>query len=139
MIIDLGDTPLEVDRRRRSRSACFCFTTNLHGEEIDARVEARKYSSNHGVLKMEWSSLSEPKYAQTSTHTYLLRSIVYDTQRSYSSRFAVVSVNDDGRLTIAWKILKEYRTNEINTRPSLKSLQINGLSSNRPEVAPADL
>ena len=109
MIIDLGDTPLESIVAEDSRAA-FLLYYEPPRQELDARSEARKYSSNHG-LQVDGVVYRREARANVN-HTYLLRSVVYN-RSDLLVALRIVSVNEDGGLTIAWKILKEYEPTKL--------------------------
>lgn len=110
MLTDLDDTPLEPISAEDPR-ASFLLNYQPPQKEEDARSEYRKFSVMRGSHKLSGFTVDGVNY-QTRVdavvnHTYLLRSIVY-RRSDVLVAFRVVRINDDGGLTIAWKILKEF-------------------------------
>lgn len=104
MLTDIGDTPLETIVAEDPR-ALFLLDYQPPTKEHEARREGRKYRAYNGVRV--GGVVYGSSVAGQVNHTYLVRSIVYN----YSDvlvAFRIVSLNEDGGLTVAWKILKEY-------------------------------
>jgi hypothetical protein len=110
MLTDLGDTPLESITKEDPR-AHFLLNYKPPRKEKDARIEAKKFSAYHTPHGLTGFTLDEVPYRNrfnaVLNHTYLLRSINYGTSDVLVA-FRVVSIGEDGGLTIAWKILKRY-------------------------------
>lgn len=109
IITDLGDIPLDSIIAEDPR-ALYLHNYEPRGQERDARSEARKYSDNHGV-RVDGVLYGSETQAQLN-HTYLLRSIVYE-RSDVLVALRIVSINEDGGLTIAWKILKEFHPTKL--------------------------
>ncbi|HEU5460229.1 MAG TPA: hypothetical protein VFU83_07025 [Pyrinomonadaceae bacterium] len=115
MLTDLGDTPLEPISAEDPR-ARFLLDYKPAQKEKDARIEFKKFNTILGPNRLSGFTVDGVTY-QTRVdavvnHTYLLRSIVYRTSDVLVA-FRIVSGGADGGLTIAWKILKEYRPTEL--------------------------
>jgi hypothetical protein len=109
MITDLGDTPLESIVAEDSR-ALYLLYYEPPGKERDARSEARKFGVYAGVRV---DGVLYGKYTEAQlNHAYLLRSIVYE-RSDVLVALRIVSINEDGGLTIAWKILKEFSPTKL--------------------------
>lgn len=110
MMTDLGDTPLEPISAEDPR-AQFLLIYKPPRKEKEARIEAKKFDpirKAHGLTGFSVDGVSYlSRVDAVVNHTYLLRSIDYRTSDVLVA-FRIVSINDDGGLTIAWKILKEY-------------------------------
>ena len=114
MMTDLGDSPLESISAEDPR-ASFLLNYKPPRKEQDARLEKRKFSTirNHGLSGVTVDGIPyQSRVDAVVNHTYLLRSIDYGTSDLLVA-FRVVSSGEDGGLTIAWKILKEYRRTEL--------------------------
>ena len=115
MLTDLGDTPLEAITTQDPR-AHFLLTYKPARKEKEARVEARKFDPVR--TRDGWTGVSVDgspyvnRLNAVLNHTYLVRSIVYKTSDLLVA-FRIVRINDDGGLTIAWKILKEFGPPEL--------------------------
>ena len=117
-LTDLGDTPLEPIDASDLRAAFFLNYTPP-SKENEARLENKKFgavkfspgSAPQSGITVDGVSYGRRVPAQLN-HTYLLRSIVYD-KSDLVVAFRVVSINEDGGLTIAWKILKEFEAPEL--------------------------
>ena len=110
MLTDIGDTPLESISAADPR-ASFLFNYKPPRKEKDARIEAKKFQGIHTPHGLTGFSVDGVFYLNRAgaviNHTYLLRSIVYRTSDVLVA-LRIVRINDDGGLTIAWKMLKEY-------------------------------
>ena len=115
MMTDLGDTPLEAISATDPR-ANFLLNYKPPQKEKDARIEARKFNAiraPHGLTGLTVDGVSYATRVDAMVnHTYLLRSIVFRTSDMLVA-FRVVRRSDDGALTIAWKILKEFGPPEL--------------------------
>lgn len=120
-LTDLGDTPLEPIDAEDFRAAFF-LNYKPPRKENEARLEKRKFSTikfspisgrENGIL-VDGIVYGRQAPAKVN-HTYLLRSIVYDSSDLLVA-FRVVKINDDGGLTIAWKILKEFSPPKLHRR-----------------------
>ena len=115
MLTDLGDTPLEPITAEDPKAA-FLLNYKPPRKEKDARIEAQKFGPIY--TRGRWSGFivdGVPYFKRVGAvvnHTYLLRSIAYDTSDVLVA-FRVVKIADDGGLTIAWKILKEFGTPKL--------------------------
>ena len=114
-LTDLGDTPLETIDAGDFRAAFF-LNYKPPRKEHEARLEKVNSALSNSVLSLgvkDGILVDGIVYGRQApakvNHTYLLRSIVYDSSDLLVA-FRVVKINDDGGLTIAWKILKEFRT-----------------------------
>jgi hypothetical protein len=108
ILTDLGDTGLEAIDAKDPRAG-FLLSYKAARKEADARTEAKTFSFPFYVDGVRYQSRLPAKV----NHTYLLRSIDYDTSDLLVA-FRVVSKADDGGLTIAWKILKKFSTPQLN-------------------------
>ena len=117
MMTDLGDTPLDPISADDPR-AHFLLNYKPPRKEKDARTEAQKFNAlrkPHGLTGFSVDGVSYVSRADAVVnHTYLLRSIDYRTSDLLVA-FRIVSVNDDGGLTIAWKILRKYGPPDLIT------------------------
>ena len=120
-LTDLGDTPLEPIDAEDFRAAFF-LNYKPPRKENEARLEQQKFSTikfspisglENGIL-VDGTVYGRQAPAKIN-HTYLLRSIVYDSSDLLVA-FRVVKINDDGGLTIAWKILKEFSPPKLHRR-----------------------
>ena len=108
MLTDLGSTPLEPISAEDPRVG-FLLNYKPPRKESDARLEAKKFGlSGFTVDGVPYRS----RVDAVVNHTYLLRSIGYGTSDVLVA-FRIVSGGADGGLTIAWKILKEYRPTKL--------------------------
>jgi hypothetical protein len=115
MITDLGDTPLELISDQDTR-ASFLLNYKPPRKEKDARAEAKRFEPIRTVQGMDGFRFEGVPYLRrvdaVVNHTYLLRSIDYRTSDLLVA-FRIVRISDDGALTIAWKILKEFSPPEL--------------------------
>lgn len=107
MLTDLGDTPLDSISAEDPR-ASFLLNYKPPRNESEARSEAKKFSQRGWTAFTVDGVTYQSRVEAVENHTYLLRSINYRTSDVLVA-FRVVRINDDGGLTIAWKMLKEYR------------------------------
>jgi hypothetical protein len=108
MLTDLGNTPLEPISAEDTRVG-FLLNYKAPRKLSDARLEAKKFGmSGFTVDGVPYRS----RVDAVVNHTYLLRSINYRTSDVLVA-FRIVSGGADGGITIAWKILKEYRPTEL--------------------------
>lgn len=115
MITDLGDTPLEPISAHDPRVS-FLLNYKPPRKEKDARAEAKTFEPIRTVQGMDGFRADGVPYLRRVdaivNHTYLLRSIDYRTSDLLVA-FRIVRISDDGALTIAWKILKEFGPPEL--------------------------
>lgn len=115
MITDLGDTPLEPISAHDPR-VLFLLDYKPPRKEKDARAEAKRFEPIRTVQGMDGFRFDGVPYLRrvdaVVDHTYLLRSIDYRTSDVLVA-FRIVRISDDGALTIAWKILKEFSPPEL--------------------------
>ena len=115
MLTDLGDTPLEPISAEDPR-ASFLLNYKPPQKEQDARNEKTRFEPIRTPRGLTGVTVDGVPYLRrvdaVVNHTYLLRSIDYGTSDVLVA-FRIVSIGDDGGLTIAWKILKEYRRTEL--------------------------
>lgn len=109
IMTDLGDTPLEP-LVAEDPKALYLLSYEPPDKERDARSEARKFGVYTGV-RVDGVLYGRRLEAQLN-HTYLVRSIVYERSDALVA-FRIVSINEDGGLTIAWKILKEFSPTKL--------------------------
>jgi hypothetical protein len=117
MLLDIGVTPLEPIDASDPRAA-FLLKYKPPKKKKDLKAEKEKIRPVHrfdgrtGIVEVMGLNVDGVVYRQLVPalvgHTYLLRSIVYN-RSDVVVAFRIVSRNDDGGLTIAWKILKEFR------------------------------
>lgn len=109
MMTDLGDTPLEPITAEDPR-AHFLLNYKPPKKEYDARIEARKFYPAFGCDGVTGFTFDGVEYFRAIpailNHTYLIRSIDYEISDLLVA-FRVVR-SEDGILTIAWKILKQF-------------------------------
>jgi hypothetical protein len=111
-LTDLGDTPLEPIVATDPRAA-FPLNYEPPRKEYEARIEQRKFRfvfahrGDAAGVTID-GILYRKNLPANINHTYLLRSIQYDNSDLLVA-FRVVKISDDGGLTIAWKILKEFK------------------------------
>ena len=110
IITDLGDTPLDPIFAEDHR-AMYLLQYEPPSQERDARSEARKFGVYEGGVKVDGVLYGRYLPAHLN-HTYLVRSIVYE-RSDVLVAFRIVSINEDGGLTIAWKILKEFSPTKL--------------------------
>jgi hypothetical protein len=115
MLADLGDTPLESISTEDPRAG-YLLNYKAARKEKDARLEFQKFNTIRGPQGLSGYIVDGVSYQRrveaVENHTYLLRSIVYGTSDLLVA-FRVVRINDDGGLTIAWKILKKFHSTEL--------------------------
>ena len=115
MLTDLGNTPLESITKEDPR-AHFLLNYKPPRKEKDARIEAKKFQALHTPHGLTGFTIDGIPYQSrvnaVTNHLYLLRSINYNTSDVLVA-FRVVSIGEDGGLTIAWKILKKYHPTEL--------------------------
>lgn len=126
-LTDLGDTPLEPIDEADLRAAYFLNYTPPT-KENEARLEARlfrtiKFSPVSG--RQDGITVDGVVYGSSVpahvNHTYLLRSITYN-RSDLVVALRVVNLSDDGGLTIAWKILKEFMPPRLIRVPQARDL-----------------
>lgn len=110
-LADLGDTPLEPFVASDPR-ADFSRLYTPPRKEYEARIEQRTFRfvfPSHGDAAGVTidGALYRKNLPAKLHHTYLLRSISYN-KSDLLVAFRVVRISEDGGLTIAWKILKEF-------------------------------
>ena len=110
ILTDLGDTPLESIFAEDPR-AMFLLFYEPPSKEPEARAEALKYSVYRRGVKIDGAVYGREAPAQVN-HTYLLRSIVYN-RSDVLVALRIVGKSEDGGLTIAWKILKEFTPTKL--------------------------
>ncbi|HKY43238.1 MAG TPA: hypothetical protein VJM50_09100 [Pyrinomonadaceae bacterium] len=115
MLTDLGDTPLESISAEDPR-ASFLLNYKPPQKEKDARSEKTRFGLIRTPRGSSGVTIDGVPYQRrvnaVVNHTYLLRSIVYRTSDVLVA-LRIVSIGEDGGLTIAWKILKEYRPTKL--------------------------
>ena len=115
MLTDLGDSSLESISAEDPR-ASYLLNYKAARKEKDARLEYQKFNTIRGPKGLSGFIVDGVSYQRrvdaVENHTYLLRSIVYGASDLLVA-FRVVRINDDGGLTIAWKILKKYHPTEL--------------------------
>jgi hypothetical protein len=107
MMTDLGDLPLEsisIDHA----SLAFLLKYRPPRPEPQARCEARRF--NAGVAAD--GRLYNRRLPIKTGATYLLRSIVYD-RYDVLVAIKVVRQENDGSVTIAWKLLKKFERTDL--------------------------
>ena len=130
-LTDLGDTPLEPIVATDPRAA-FSFNYTAPRKEYEARIEQRKFrfvfahNGDTGGVTVD-GVLYRKNLPMKVNHTYLLRSISYD-KSDLLVALRVVSISDDGGLTIAWKILKEFTPTKL-----LRVVHVRDLSNCAPK------
>lgn len=107
MLTDLGDTELELIDANDPRAG-FMLNYRPPRNEAAARIEARKFWPPFTVDGVRY----QRRLPAQVNHTYLLRSINYNTSDLLVA-FRIVSKADDGGLTIAWKILKKFSAPQL--------------------------
>ncbi len=98
----LGDVPLETVTNEDSQ-VYFMATYNPPGAEEEARSEYRKFRKGLTIDGAFYRAMLPVEVPGT----YLLRSIVYDKTDVHVA-FRVIRKDEDGSVTIAWKLLKKY-------------------------------
>ena len=107
MMTDLGDTVLEQIFVEDPR-VTFLLDYKPPKREPEARAEAIKFRDTFTVDGVNYKR----KLRAEVNHTYLLRSIIYHKSDTLVA-FRVVRKDDDGGLTIAWKVLKQFSPKEL--------------------------
>lgn len=101
-IADLGIIPL-ADVSREKKFTGFLLNYQSKKIEAEAREEYQKGGKGFEIEKIKYSK----NVAANVGHTYLLRAISYDEADALVA-FTIHRKNDDGSLTIFWKILENF-------------------------------
>ena len=111
MMTDLGDTVLEQIFVEDPR-ATFLLDYKPPKNEPEVRAEERKFRSPVAVDGLYY----QRRLRAEVNHTYLIRSIIYNRSDTLVAFRIVRKNDDDGGLTIAWKILKKFSPKELSIK-----------------------
>jgi hypothetical protein len=101
-IADLGETPL-ADVSRKNKSTNYLIKYQPKKLEFEAREEYQKISRGFETGGLKFSK----SLGATVGHTYILRAISFDEADALVA-FKVHRQDEDGSLTIFWKLLENF-------------------------------
>lgn len=114
MMTALGDLPIDSINLEHA-SLAFLMKYRPPRPEPEARCEFRRFRA--GMVDADGRVYKSRLPIQTGA-TYLLRSIVYD-KYDVLVAFQVVRQENDGSVTIAWKLLKKFDRTDLERFPNL--------------------